>query len=273
LADTFPRTTALPTQSPLHWVRQKDRYLRQLMIRDIESVTKRRLVVYFANREQGGAVDINYQDMPYMAELFEDVAPEEPVDLMLETTGGFTDATEAVVSFLKCNVKDLRVIVPNAAKSNGTLLALVSSSIVMGATSELGPIDPHISGTPCNILIDPAVAAQNVALAKLAENAIKQTQALATSVLSDGMMKEAGQDTINKTVELLSTNNHYFSHGSVIDHNEAVGLGLKVEYLPPTDELWRRIWLLYCMYAHDARRDKLLKIFEGRSRSTATAAA
>jgi hypothetical protein len=48
--EKFPRSTELPLQSPLFWVEQKDRYLRQILIRDIEELTKRRLVAYFANR-------------------------------------------------------------------------------------------------------------------------------------------------------------------------------------------------------------------------------
>jgi hypothetical protein len=38
-SEKFPRATELPTQSPLFWVEQKDRYLRQLLIRDIEELT------------------------------------------------------------------------------------------------------------------------------------------------------------------------------------------------------------------------------------------
>jgi hypothetical protein len=45
MADTFPRSKDLPAQSPLFWVEQKDRYLRQILIRDIEELTKRRLVI------------------------------------------------------------------------------------------------------------------------------------------------------------------------------------------------------------------------------------
>ena len=267
MSEQFPRTSDIPSQSPLYWVRQKDRYLRQILIRDIEEITKRRLVVYFANRNFNEA-GINPQDPPYLAELFEDVGKDEPVDIFLETSGGRTDTTEALVSFLKCNASDFRVIVPNAAKSNGTLLALASSGIVMGPTSELGPIDPHINGTPCNILIDPSVAATNLPLSKLAENFIKQTQALAKSVLSEGMMSDQDANKIDQTVHLLSSNDKYFSHGSVIDHLEAKQLGLKVEYLESNSELWRRIWLLYCMYDFDCTRDNYLKVFEGRARST-----
>src|SRR5262249_60941907 len=38
-ADQFPRSKSLPRQSPLFWVAEKDRYLRQLLLRDIQDAT------------------------------------------------------------------------------------------------------------------------------------------------------------------------------------------------------------------------------------------
>ena len=55
--EKFPRSDNLPSQSPLFWVEQKDRYLRQLLIRDIEERTQRRLVVYFANRYENAQIE------------------------------------------------------------------------------------------------------------------------------------------------------------------------------------------------------------------------
>src|SRR5271170_7804717 len=66
-AERFPRSTDLPSQSPLFWVEQKDRYLRQLLIRDIEELTSRRLVVYFGNRFERGS-DIDGRDALYLTE-------------------------------------------------------------------------------------------------------------------------------------------------------------------------------------------------------------
>ena len=45
----------------------------------------------------------------------------------------------------KVGTGTLRVIVPDYAKSAGTLIALGADRIVMGETSELGPIDPQIT--------------------------------------------------------------------------------------------------------------------------------
>ena len=268
IPDMFPRSADLPTQSPLFWVQQKDRYLRQLLIRDIEQLTGRRLIVYFANRHEGAQIEPG--DVNYMMELLGDLAGD-PFDLLLETSGGYTDATESVVQLIKNTNVDFRTIIANSAKSNGTLLCLASKSIVMGSASELGPIEPLVQGIPCTILTQPEIAAQNFVLHKFGEYALQQTRTLATTLLSNGMMKSKAAE-VPALVQKLSSRDIYYSHGSVIDHDEAKKLGLEIEYLPPESELWRRVWLLYCMYDHDTRRDKYQKLFEGRSRSTAIAA-
>ncbi|MGO6740490.1 hypothetical protein ACC732_28400 [Rhizobium ruizarguesonis] len=266
----FPRGKSLPSQSPLFWVQQKDRYLRQILIADIEEMTGRRLVVYFANRFRNDTF-INAGDIPYMAELLGDLNGA-PADLLLETGGGETDATEAIVSLLQSTAPDLRVIVPNAAKSNGTVICLAAREILMGSTSELGPIDPSVGGMPASIGIEPAVAQQNYALHRLAMYAIMQTKKLATSLLKNGMLAGKTDQEVSNVVEALSTKNVFHSHGSVVDHREAKDLGLAVSYLTDDNELWKRLWLLHCMYAQDITAANHLKIFEGRARSTSVAA-
>ncbi|MCK5644433.1 MAG: hypothetical protein KAJ19_26775 [Gammaproteobacteria bacterium] len=264
----FPRTNKLPSQSPLFWVQQKDRYLRQLLIEDIEKITGRRLIVYFANRYVDSA-DINMGDVSHFQELLGDINSNEPTDILLNTGGGQTDATEAIVSLLQSSLSDFRVVVPHSAKSNGTMICLASSEIVMGPASELGPIDPALGGTPTSILAEPTVALTNFPLHKLALYAIDQTKKLATNLLTSGMMKEQTPEEIADTVQKLSSREEFFSHGSVIDHIEADKLGLNVKYCDASDEFWQSIWLLYCIYAHDAEQSGMVKYFEGRSRSMA----
>lgn len=237
------------------------------MIRDIEAITGRRLIVYFANRFHQAA-GIDGGDVAYLTELLSDVQPDDPVDFMIETNGGQTDATEALVSIIQTRLSDFRTIIANAAKSNGTLICLASSTIVMGASSELGPIDPHLQETPCTILAKPEFGAMNFPLHHLAILALKQTRKLAERLLKEGMMKDAAIGDAERVAAALGTRDIYFSHGSTIDHREATALGLAVEFLPVESELWQRIWLLYSMYDFDTRRDGYIKIFEGRGRST-----
>jgi len=190
--EPFPRGTAPPLQSPLFWAQQKDRYLRQLLIRDIEAVTKRRLIVYFANRFENAQLDAT--DPTYLVEMLED-AKGQPVDLLLETIGGYTDTAERVVSILENMAPDLRVVVAGAAKSNGTVICLAGKSIVLGASSELGPIEPQLNVfgglIPSTILAMPDFAAQNFIVHHLAKFAIEQTRKLAKRLLENGMKKGA----------------------------------------------------------------------------------
>ena len=145
-AEQFPRSNALPRQSPLFWVAEKDRYLRQLLIRDIQAETGRTLLTYFAATNDPRS-QIAAGDDAYFTEMARD-AKGGPADLLIETAGGWTDAAEKIASLLRTLLPDLRVIVPCRAKSNGTMLALVGSKILMGPTSELGPADPFIQIAP-----------------------------------------------------------------------------------------------------------------------------
>lgn len=266
----FPRTSELPRQSTLFWVAQKDRYLRQLMIKDIEEITKRRLLVYFGNRLSDAEIDV--KDAAYMLELLSDV-DGQPFDLLLETTGGETDATESLISAIRNCSPSFRVIVANAAKSNGTLVCLAATSIIMGAASELGPIEPQLRGVPCSTLALPEAgsATELFGLHIEAKHALKQTEKLARTLLRDGMMK-GEEGLVDDAVSKLLMRGTYYSHGSVIDHSEASNLGLKVEYLPPNNDLWKRFWMLHCTYDYDCQEKGYIKVFESSSRSAPIAA-
>ena len=189
--EAFPRGLGAPRQSPLFWVAEKDRYLRQLMIRDIEGITGRRLIVYFADCEsQDPGSQILTSDDVHLAELLS-AGAGEPTDVLIETDGGSTDATEKLVTLLRALAPDLRAVVPRRAKSNGTLLALAAQRIVMGTTSELGPIDPFVdvspeTRVPAHILVGEGV---EPLFQRTAEYAISQTRTLAHSLLASGMLE------------------------------------------------------------------------------------
>jgi len=85
------------------------------------------------------------------------------------------------------------------------------------------------------------------------------------------MLSGKTEPEIDGVVQKLASRDAYFSHGSVIDYREATALGLKVEYLPPGDPIWERLWQLHCMYDYDCKKNGYLKVFEGRYLSTAVA--
>lgn len=191
---------------------------------------------------------------------------------MLETNGGFTDPTEKICALLRRLAPDLRVIIPRRAKSNGTVLALCGQQIIMSATSELGPIDPSLGGTPIEFILNAPAGTVDPVMVQVAHSFMNQTRKLATDLLMSGMMKERQADVAG-VVDKLASRNHYHSHGSVIDAKEANQLGLNVIELAPSDVLWQKLWLLRTMYAYDCARNGHAKLFEGEYVSSAVAAA
>ena len=247
----------------MFWVQHKDRYLRQLLIRDIESETKRQLIVYHSDCNIGG-VNIDHGDDVYMAELLNAAGPG-PVDLMIETNGGNTDATEKLCSQLCDGERDLRVIVPRRAKSNGTVIALAGFEIVMGAESELGPIDPAINNIPVEFILGAAAAGTPVdpVMRQAAERALDQTKKLARELLTKRMLKGQDATVIDGIITKLASRSNYHSHGSVVNAEEAGALGLKVAVHKPDDPLWRKYCLLRAMFQHDCVQIGAGKLFEG----------
>lgn len=263
----FPRNTELPNQSPLFWVTHKDRYLRQLLIGDIEEKTGRKLIVYYSDCDRSPA-QIDTGDDIYFVELLQNCVGK-PIDLLLETNGGMTDATEKICAILRQGAPDLRVIIPRRAKSNGTLIALCGKSILMGIESELGPIDPSINNVPVEFVLNAPPGSFNAFDIQFAQTARNQTRKLAKELLSSGMMSDSDHATIEQTIEKISTRDHYHSHGSVIDSPEAVKLGFKIEHQESDSGLWKQIWLLRAMYQYDCGQNGYAKLFESTKVSTA----
>ncbi|WP_186458484.1 SDH family Clp fold serine proteinase [Neorhizobium alkalisoli] len=267
--ETFPRGNAVPKQSPIFWAENKDRFLRQLMIRDIESLTGRPLGVYYAQRSMQSGITTS--DVDRLHELVSDI-DHAPFDLIVETQGGETDAAEAMISVLLAAKHPFRAIVPNRAKSNGTLICLASEAIVMGPPSELGPIEPLLDGKiPVTAIIGKSIpggegddpeSAFNINKFH-AVHALRQTESVGRYALKQGMLKDSAGD-IDEAIKNLCGRHKFPSHGSVIDATQAEEIGLKIVRLSSDDDLWQRIWLLYCMLMHDTKLRNIRKVFESK---------
>ncbi len=217
---------------------------------------------------------------------------------MLQTPGGDIDQAERIV--LLCRKRagsggEFRVVVPDSAKSAGTLIALASDAIVMGEPSELGPIDPQVFITtmngeslnrPAHSFLDglqsiakeveenggqlspayfPLLDKFDPALIDFCNKAIARSKKFATDFLSKYMLKDDPEKAA-QIAEQLSSAEAYLSHGAVIDADAAKDLGLNVEYLGPSDDLWRAYWRLYCEM-RIALQKPTWRLIEGRKAS------
>jgi len=247
------------------------RYRRQELIKEIQSVTESELICCIG----GTSTAIRRDDVLFLSDLLHNIKRGTPIDLMLHTPGGDMDAAEKLVSMISgaAGTAPFRIIVPDFAKSAGTLMALGSNSILMSDNSELGPIDPQVvseeqSGTvhitaiqnyldafdECSTALksdptDPTAQAMpdklDPARVHQYRAAIKRARSLAEKLLKSRMFQTASGNVTGIAGQLMNTK-QYLSHGQMIGYVEAQELGLRVEYLSPDEPLWQAYWQLYC---------------------------
>lgn len=262
----------LPQQTPLFHALEQPRYSRQTQIREVEIATGRRLICYIA----GPAAVLTGFDVPPFVDLLNDVNSGDGLDLLLHTYGGDIDQAERIVLLCRKIIGpkgSFRVVVPDSAKSAGTLIAVGADEIVMGPSSELGPIDPQIDITtatgehmvrPAQSFLDglqeivqqvgtgqlssayfPLLDKLDPALIDFCKKAIARSQTLAERFLSTYSLKGDLAKAAAIAAELVNVNK-FLSHGALIDAEEAKKLGLKVKAYDLVDPLWQRYWRLYC---------------------------
>lgn len=266
------RAPAAFTKTPMFQVANAARYQRQSLIKEIEAITHRKLVCYVA----GIDAPIERDDSIGFVELLHNIQKGGDLDLLLHTPGGNLDAAEKLINQLHATVGvgSLRVVVPDFAKSSGTLMALGASAIVMSDSSELGPIDPQVKlddgrGNLINHSVlhyldayktysealrrNPSDVTATIMLSKLDPATVELYQGvkdraknIAEEQLNRWMFQSKKGNYTKIAADLLDINK-YPSHGQMIDWQDATQMELQVEYLPPDGPLWRNYWQLYCL--------------------------
>ncbi len=279
-------------QTPMYRALQSDRYARQEIIKNIQTKTGRKLIVYEANigSPYSGIIQ---GDIQLFEDLFAHLPPKQNIDLLLQSPGGDADAAEKIVYICRQSASGFRVIIPEYAKSAATLIALASDEVVMGFTSELGPIDTQISGpgpggapfqTSAQSFIDeferikeevketkelsaayyPILDGFNLGFLGMCRNAVERSKKFAEKWLKEYMLKGDGKKAAEIAAE-LSDVKKWLSHGIVIDADEAEKLGIKVYKLGRDDDLWKCIWYLHCCYGMLFMKTNVVKIFESET--------
>ena len=131
--------------------------LRQKYLKHLFELTNRNIIAYYSGWLKTGRtsnVDINDSDITGFMNAIKDLDCDRGLDLILHTPGGNPTATEGIVRYLRTKFNDIRVIVPQMAMSAGSMLACAGNSIVMGAHSCLGPIDPQFVGIPAYNIVE-----------------------------------------------------------------------------------------------------------------------
>jgi hypothetical protein len=280
------------SKTPLFQAFEAQRYQRQALIKAIKASTGRPLICYVS----GNSTGIERDDTMFVVDLLHNIQFGSDLDFLLHTPGGDIDAAEKLISIIRMRVGNgcLRVIVPDYAKSAGTLMALGADEILMSDTSELGPIDPQIDlndghgnlithsiqsyldayeahsavlqKDPNNIVARIMLGKLDPATLKVFEAVRERARTFAENQLKRGMCKAAGNYTA-VAAKLIDTKK-WLSHGQMIGWEDATGIGLCIKHVEPFEPEWQAYWQLYC-HQRLAIKDKE-KIFESEYASLKT---
>lgn len=242
----------------------------------VEKLRGSRVIAFVTGDRPNMQAQIHNDAVDLFGDHLDELFPTKKISLILYTLGGATMAAWNLVNMLRMFCDELEIIVPNKARSAGTLMCLGADKIVMTKQATLGPIDPSLNG-PLNPQIPGAApdarAAVSVEAVKgyiemaksdfgvksgadmakiltdlsnkvhpLVLGAIfrsrSQIQSLAKELLK-GQVKDAQK--MKKIIDFLCSESG--SHDYTINRREAKVLGLSVEN--PSSELYALLkeWL------------------------------
>ncbi|MER8764364.1 hypothetical protein [Mesorhizobium sp. M0968] len=269
-----------PSKTPLYSAFNASRYMRQQLIKQIEEETGAKLLCYMATAE------IDRDDVMFFVDLIHNVPKGSSIDLLLHTPGGDVDAAEKLIELVRNRKGDgkFRVIVPDRAKSAGTLIALGADTIVMSDTSELGTIDPQYigkdaHGNEVHLSVfdylssyetyaeqlrkdpnDPAARAMFEKFDPAVLNKFKQVKSRAR-IFGENQLKRHGTTYTAIVAQLMDTKT-YPSHGQMIGADHAKQMGLQVDVMQMDEPLWQSLWQLYCHFRLALTQPGISKMFE-----------
>lgn len=217
--------------------------------------------------------------------------------LCISSPGGDGLAAERIVNMCReySGTDEYWAIVPGKAKSAGTMICFGASKVLMGPTSELGPVDPQLQEgrqvfSVFNIIqsyrelfgkavkeegnLEPYLQQlQHYDEREIAEmqSQLDLSQDIAARVLATGMMKGKKEATILKKVKMFLTPEQTKTHGRPIYRDEAAKCGLNVEAADPESETWGAIYDLYIRTNNLVQR-RAAKCIESATNSYSVAA-
>ncbi|MCB9694497.1 MAG: hypothetical protein H6736_22025 [Alphaproteobacteria bacterium] len=254
---------------------------RVKLYKQMEELRGRPMLAYVTSARQGASGQMAADVVPeLLAQLQHLPGNAKALDLLIASQGGDPTVAWRIVSLLRERVESFSVLVPQAAFSAATLLALGADEIVMHPHANLGPVDPQITVArpPANGTAGPGdairfgsedldalldFARERVGLrdqdqlvrvfemvcgevGTVPVGVASRSSSLSMTMGEKLLLTHMKDDTDHEKARAIAQalNKNYFHHGYPVSRSEAKELGLKVVY-PPTDVeklLWE-IWL------------------------------
>lgn len=125
--------------------------VRRTYLQQLEQRTGRAVIIYataWLEQKPGLGSDllsIQLGDLQGFMEACSNTTDQRELDLFLHSPGGSAEAADAIMAYLRTQFDHIRAVVPLAAMSAATMMALACDEIIMGDHSQLGPIDPQFT--------------------------------------------------------------------------------------------------------------------------------
>ena len=246
---------------------------RVTLYNKIEEVRGRPLITYITSSRMNAAGIMAADVIPEFCKQITKIPHEKTeVDLLLVSNGGDPVVSWRIISLLRERFKKVGVLLPYQAYSAATLVALGADDIVMHPFSNLGPVDPQLSGQR-NVPGKPGVQEQiNFGAEDLShfidfvcndvgisdqeqkerafELVCKEVGAIPIGIAkrSSNLASSLGQKLLslhmtdqNKVKAISdSLNKSFYHHGYPVGRSEAEKIGLPITEAP--DDLEEVIW-------------------------------
>ena len=118
---------------------------RKRQLKRISELRDNRAILVFASAlsKAKAPITIDYDDIVPINDQISNLTGNR-IDIILETPGGYAEITEQIVEYIRGKFSDVAFIIPGAAMSAGTIMAMAGDDILMSPLSSLGPIDAQI---------------------------------------------------------------------------------------------------------------------------------
>ena len=219
---------------------------------------------------------------------------ERELDLILTSPGGDPDAAGSIMEYLRTKFDHIRAVIPIAAMSAATMMALSCDEILMGKQSQLGPIDPQLTvftpegprSSPAQAILDqfkmakeecedpknigawmPLLRSLAPGLIAECEHSRQRAEFLVTEQLAAHMLS----DNLEKAVEVaawFANFSEFKSHRHPVTVDDAIAQGLAITRLEDDQELQDLVLSVHHAVRHtfnDTGTTKLIENHHGRA--------
>lgn len=248
-----------PVMGLVHQEQTQGPATRKQLFADLKTELGRPVVSFYTSISVARPASIEDSDADVLEGLLQTIDLSKGFALLINSYGGYGEAAERIINVCRSasETGEFWAIVPGRAKSAATMICFGASKILMGASSELGPIDPQLTimendrkkrFSVWNLVqgyrelfkkavdekgnLEPYLLQLKMYDARDIrewETAIALSEDIAVRALATGMLKGKKPADIRKKIHMFLTPEEKKSHGRPIYHDEAKDCDLVIE--------------------------------------------